>query len=430
MIKNKIDIPAKPGVYLFKSRDKILYIGKAKNLKKRVDQYFQKRDHLVIRDLLHQAKDIEYIITDDEKDALHLEYNLIHHHQPPFNIRLKDDKSFPLIEISLEGEVKKKNQEDKEEKEPFPGVYFTRRVKEKNFYIGPMVNARKTRELIDIITRIFKLRTCSPAVFKRAAACLYYYIDRCSGPCIRQISEGEYRKNVEDAIDFLKGNKKNTLEKLEKKMMQLAEQLKFEEAQKVKEDLELIRQFDLESYISSVSQRKTDYDVLAFHHDPYHNDCFIILFSMLQGRVERKEFFNFNSISSQKGDILKEFLISFYRKENIPREILVGIFPSDRESLENMFSRIAGRQVKIRAPLKGSKRKMMNLAIKNLNLYVNKNKYNLVGERLKEVLRLVRFPGWIEGFDISHLSERDRVGAAVVFAKGKPVKKKYRNYII
>lgn len=420
MIKNKIDIPAKPGVYLFKSRDKILYIGKAKNLKKRVDQYFQKKDHRVIRDLLHQANDIEYIITDDEKDALHLEYNLIHHHQPPFNIRLKDDKSFPLIEISL-GET---------EQIPFPGVYFTRQVKHKNFYVGPIVNAGKTRELIDIITRIFKLRTCSTNIYKRSTACLYYYIDRCCAPCINKISEEDYQKNVTDAIDFLKGNKKKILKPLEKKMKQLSEQLDFEEAQKVKEDIDLIRQFVLESYISSVSKHKMDYDVIALHHDPRYDECFIILFSILKGRVERKEFFDFNSINTQKEDILKDFLISFYRKENIPREILVGTFPTDRKSLENMFSQIAGRQIKIKFPHKGSKRKIMNLAVKNLNLYVNKNKYNLVGERLKQTLNLVHFPGWIEGFDISHFSERERVGAAVVFSKGKPIKKKYRNYII
>jgi len=420
VIKNKIDIPAKPGVYLFKSRDKILYIGKAKDLKKRVDQYFQKKDHLVIRDLLQQADDIEFIITDDEKDALHLEYNLIHHHQPPFNIRLKDDKSFPLIEISLgeTGEI------------PFPGVYFTRQVKQKNFYVGPIVSAGKTRELIDIITRIFKLRTCSTNIFKRSTACLYYYIDRCSAPCINKISQQDYQKNVMNAVDFLKGNKKKILQKLEKKMKLLSQQLDFEAAQKIKEDIDLIRQFVLESYISSVSKQKMDYDVIALHHDPRYDECFIILFSILKGRVERKEFFDFNSISTQKQDILKDFLISFYGKENVPREIFVSTLPLEKETLENMFSQIAGRQVKIKFPYKGSKRKIMDLAVKNLNLYVNKNKYNLVGERLRQTLNLVHFPAWIEGFDISHLSERERVGAAVVFSQGKPVKKKYRNYII
>lgn len=416
MIKNKSDIPGKPGVYLFKSRGSVLYIGKAKNLKNRVRQYFQKKDHLMIDNLLDQADDIEYIITDDEKDALHLEYNLIHHYRPAFNIRLKDDKSFPMIEISPG--------------HPFPGIYYSREVKDGHYYIGPIVDARRTRELIDIVTRIFKLRTCPANTFKRSAACLYYYIDRCSAPCIGKISEKDYQKNTADAVEFLKGKKQKILKVLEEKMNRLAGQLKFEEAQKVKEDIQLIDRFVLESYISSV--RKTDYDVIALHHDysDKTNDCFIILFSILEGRVKRKEFFNFSAINNREEDILKDFLVSFYRTENIPHEILVRILPPERESLEAIFSRVAGRQVKIKFPARGKKRKMMDLAVKNLNLYVNKNKYGLVGERLKRGLGLVHFPRWIEGFDISHFSERERVGAAVVFSKGTAVKKKYRNYII
>jgi len=156
VIKSNIDIPPNPGVYLFKQGKKVLYIGKAKNLKNRVKQYFQRKDHPVIQNLLNQAGDIEYIVTDDEKDALHLEYNLIHRYTPPFNIRLKDDKSFPYIEISLE------NPNGIE----YPAIYFTRNIKGQNFYVGPIVSAHKTRELIDVVIRIFKLRTCSSSLFK------------------------------------------------------------------------------------------------------------------------------------------------------------------------------------------------------------------------------------------------------------------------
>jgi excinuclease ABC subunit C len=416
VISNRTDIPGKPGVYLFKSEHRVLYIGKAKNLKKRVDQYFQRKDHRIIKNLLNEATNIEYIVTDDEKDALHLEYNLVHQYQPPFNIRLKDDKSFPMIEVSTA--------------ESFPGIYYTRQKKNAHFYVGPIVDARRTKELIDIITRLFKLRTCTDSLFKRGAACLYHYIDRCSAPCTGNIGEEEYRKQTEDAVEFLKGKKKPILGKLQKKMSQLAKNLEFEEAQKIKEDLELINQFTLESYISSVSAPKRDYDVIALHHDPEENDCFIILFSVIDGRVKKKEFFNFNSISTREDEIMKDFLVSFYQSGNIPHEIAVRLLPVDRESLEEMFSNMAGRRVTIKFPLKGKKRKTMDLAVKNLNLYVSKNKFTLVGQRLKDTLKLSRFPDWIEGFDISHLSERDRVGAAVVFAKGEAVRKKYRNYII
>jgi excinuclease ABC subunit C len=394
----------------------VLYIGKAKNLKKRVDQYFQRRDHLVIGNLLEQADHIETIITDDEKDALHLEYNLVHHYRPPFNIRLKDDKSFPMIEMSVS--------------ETFPGIYYSRQVKTGHFYVGPIVDARKTRDLIDIVTRLFKLRICTDNTFKRRTACLYYYIDRCSAPCIDKINPEAYRQSTESAIQLLKGKKETILRELEREMARLAEETKFEEAQKVKEDIQLIRQFELESYISAVKAEKRDYDVIALHHDPRDNDSFIILFSVIEGRVKKKEFFNFDSVSTRREEILKDFLVGFYRSQNIPHEIIVRSLPAESRWLEAMFSGLAGRKIAIKMPLRGKKRKTLELVVKNLNLYVNKNKYSLVGEHLKQSLHLEHFPSSIEGFDISHFSERDRVGAAVVFEKGAPVKKKYRNYII
>lgn len=414
MKKSNKDIPEKPGVYLFKSGKKVLYIGKAKNLKKRVTQYFQGRDHLIVDNLLERADDIEYIVTDNEKDALHLEYNLIHTYQPPFNVRLKDDKSFPFIEISLP--------------DTFPGIYYTRRVKPKNFYVGPVTNSGKTRALIDIVTRVFKLRVCAESTFKRGVPCLYYHIDRCTAPCGGKIDEESYSRNVKDTMDLLKGKRKKILDKLEIKMKQLSENLEFEAAQKVKEDIELLNRFALDSYISSV--KKVDYDVIALHYDGAIHDCFIILFSVIEGRVKRKEFFNFNTVSLEKEEVLKDFLLSFYREQNIPPEIIVRFYPPDREPMEQLFSTVAGRRVSIKIPRKGDKLKMSDLAAGNLNMYVNKTNYRLIGQRLKEGLGLKRFPYWIEGFDISHFAERERVGAAVAFSNGKPDRKRYRNYLI
>jgi excinuclease ABC subunit C len=416
VIDYKTDIPGKPGVYLFKSGKKVLYIGKAKNLLKRVSQYFQRKDQRVIKNLLLEADNIEYIVTDDEKDALHLEYNLVHQYQPIFNIRLKDDKSFPMIEVSTS--------------QAFPGVYYTRQVKPGNFYAGPIVDSGKTKELIDTITRLFKLRTCKDQKFKRGAPCLYFHIDRCSAPCSGNISQEDYQKQIHKATQFLKGQKAPIIRHLKEKMIGLSEQLAFEEAQKIKEDIQLIKQFEIDSYISSVTAGKRNYDVIALHHDPVDNDCYIILFSVIDGRIKKKEFYNFESLRTQKEEILNEFLVTFYGGENIPHEILVPLLPTESLALEEMFTQMAGRHVTIKLPLKGKKRKTMELAVKNLNLYANKNKYAQVGGRLEEELQLTRFPNWIEGFDISHLSERDRVGAVVVFEKGVPVKKKYRNYII
>ncbi|MCI0470441.1 MAG: excinuclease ABC subunit UvrC, partial [Candidatus Aminicenantes bacterium] len=413
--KNSNDIPEKTGVYLFKAKKKILYIGKAKNLNKRIKQYFQKKNSAVAADLLEQADDIEFIVTDDEKDALHLEYNLVHTYRPPFNVKLKDDKSFPFIEISTGRR--------------FPGIYFSRKRDGGNIYIGQLTNSRKTKDLIDIVTRLFKIRTCSDNVFNRAAPCLFYHIDRCSAPCWdgTKISEKEYEKNVQDAVDFLKGKKEKVIARLRQRMNRCARELRFEEAQKIKEDIASIEQVAVDSYISSV--RQTDYDVIGLYTDEQEASL-IILFSVLKGRVTRREIVDFNTVNTRKEEILKDFLVSFYREENIPREILAPFFPEDKEFIEELFSRLANRKTSIKIPTKGDRKKMFDLVNRNLNLYINRNRFSTVGQRIKEALKLVRFPAEIEGFDISHFAERERVGAVVTFSRGKPVKRNYRNYII
>ncbi|MCP4147991.1 MAG: excinuclease ABC subunit UvrC [bacterium] len=411
MIKNK-DIPGKPGIYLFKKSNKILYIGKAKNLKNRVASYFRGKDHLVIDNLLNQADDIEFIVTENEKDALLLEYNLVHTYRPPFNVKLKDDKSFPFIEIT--------------QKDEFPGAFFSRKTMPGHFYAGPITNSQKARTLLDTITRIFKLRTCTLNTFKRGVACLYYHIDRCSAPCIGEISREYYLRDVNNAVLLLKGKGKTIIEGLKKKMLLAAENLEFEEAQKIKEELELLNSFVLESYISTV--KKTDCDVIALHLD--RGNCFIILFSVIEGRIKGKEFFNFDTLSSDREEVLKDFLITYYQGRFIPREIIVRFYPTDREAIEELLSQLSGRNTRIRIPLKGDKKKMSDLAVNNLGLYVNKTDYSVISERLREALHLTRSPGTIEGYDISHFSERERVGAVVTFSNGKADRKRYRNYII
>lgn len=312
----------------------------------------------------------------------------------------------------------------------YPGIYYTRQVKTGHFYAGPIVDAKKTRDLIDTVTRLFKLRTCTDTTFKRRTACLYYYIDRCSAPCIDKISKTDYKKDLGRALQFLKGKKDVVLRQLEQEMTRRASEEKFEEAQKIKEDIALVRGFSMDSYISAAAREKRDYDVIAMHHDPSDNDTFIILFSVVDGRVNKKEFFSLDTINTVKEEILKDFLVSYYQSHNIPHDILSDTLPTQRSWLESMFAQIAGRKTHIRTPLRGNKRKNLDLVNKNLHHYVNKNKYSLVAQRLKQSLSLNHLPLWIEGFDISHLSERDRVGAAVVFIDGSPNRKKYRNYII
>lgn len=413
MIKKRNNFPEKPGIYLFKSKkNKILYIGKAKNIKKRVSQYFKKKNDLIVKNLLNKSYEIDFIITDDEKDALHLEYNLIHSYKPPFNIRLKDDKSYPLIEIKL--------------KDEFPGIYYSRKIDEKNFYIGPIPDSKKAKFIIDIVTRIFKLRTCTNNVFKRSCVCLYYYIGRCSAPCIKKIDKNNYNKDVREAIEFLRNKKTKVIKRLYKEMEQCSDELRFEEAQKKKEEIELINEFNPGSYISTIM--KVDYDVIAINNK--NNESSIILFSVIQGKVKKREFFSLSNLNTSRKDILKGFIISFYRENNIPKEIIVQFLPLDYEYIEEMFSRFVKKKVKIKVPYQGNKKKMLELAEKNLEFYARKNDYNIIVESIKSKLNLKNLPFLIEGYDVSHFSERDRVGAVVVFKDGRASGSMYRNYMI
>ena len=194
MLKNSADLPERPGIYIFRSAaGKALYIGKAINLKKRVAQYFQKKNDPLIHSLLERSVALETIVTEAEADALLLESNLVHSYLPPFNIRLKDDKSFPFIEITLAGD--------------FPGIFFSRRISSGSFVVGPLVNAGKARSLIDTVTRLFRLRTCSDGIFRKGIPCLYYHIERCSAPCAGRVERSRYCGQVADAVDFLKGRK-------------------------------------------------------------------------------------------------------------------------------------------------------------------------------------------------------------------------------
>jgi excinuclease ABC subunit C len=413
VLKKRNDLPEQPGIYIFKTAaGKALYIGKAVNLKKRVGQYFQKKDNPLLQKLLERAGGVDYIVTDAEADALLLEYNLVHTYQPPFNIRLKDDKSFPFIEISLADD--------------FPGIRYSRQVAPGNFILGPLVSAKKTRDLIDVMTRVFSLRFCNAATFKKGNPCLYYFIDRCSAPCAGKIAQATYRRLVGEAVDFLKGRKGKIMSRLAARMNGLASELNFEQAQKIKEDLELIRAFSLRSYISTRSRK--DYDVLVV--DILGHESFFAFFSVICGQVKKSDFFSLPTVHTDADEILREFMLDFYRQRPLPGEIVISRPPSQAEDLERLFSIQAGRRIRIRAARRGEKKKILDLATKNLALFVQKSDYRVLGESIKELLRLRHFPGHIEGYDISHLGEKNRVGALVTFRSGRPEKRLYRSFVI
>ncbi len=413
MLKNNHDLPERPGIYIFRTAaGKALYIGKAVNLKKRVAQYFQKKDNPMIRSLLERSAVLDFIVTDDEADALLLESDLVHSYQPPFNIRLKDDKSFPSIEITLA--------------EDFPAIGYSRKIKAGNFALGPLVNARKAKNLIDTVTRLFRLRTCGNALFNRGTPCLYYHIERCSAPCAGKIERSLYRQQVEYALDFLKGRKGRIATKLGERMHRLAADLNFEQAQKIKEDLELMKNYSLRSYISTRS--RGDFDVLAAC--VLGRDAFFVHFAIAGGRVSQSGYFNLQTLHDAEDEVLREFMIDFYRRRPLPAEIIVARLPAQSEGLSGLFSVQAGHRVGIRTVRQGKKRQVLDLALKNLALFVQKSDYRALGTEIERLLRLRHFPAHIEGFDISHLGEKHRVGAQVVFKNGRPEKRLYRSYII
>jgi len=413
VLENKKDLPEKPGIYIFKTATgKVLYIGKAVNLKKRVSQYFQKKNNPLIENLLQRAAKLDYIVTDAEHDALLLESNLVHTYQPLFNIRLKDDKSFPFIEITLS--------------EDFPGIYYSRHVDPGNFGLGPLVSSQKTRDLIDTVARLFRLRSCANSVFKKGIPCLYFHIERCSAPCAGKIDSQLYRQQVQNAVNFLKGRKRKVAAKLAGLMRRFSAALDFEQAQKIKQDLELMDKFSLRSYIST--RARIDWDILT--SSSLGNESFFAFFAVIRGQVRKSEYFNLPTIDSGEDEILRGFMLDFYRRRPLPGEIIVFRLPDQAEALERLFSLQAGRRVRIRTVRQGRKKKILDLALQNLALFIQKNDYRFWGEKIRQQLRLNNFPSHIEGYDISHLGEKNRVGALVVYKNGRPEKRLYRSFII
>ena len=413
MLENKHDLPEKPGVYLFKTAPgKILYIGKALNLKKRVSQYFIKKDNPLLQNLLQRAGRLDYIVTAGEEDALLLESNLVHTYQPPFNIRLKDDKSFPFVQVTLGDD--------------FPGIYYSRQVAAGSFGLGPLVSSQKARDLIDTVTRIFLLRSCADSVFRKGLPCLYYHIDRCSAPCAGKIDARLYQRHVQDAVDFLKGRTRTVAGKLAGMMRRSSARQDFEQAQKIKEDLELLEKISPRSYIST--RARLDWDILV--SSSLGHESFFGYFSAVRGQVRKSEYFNLPAIDSNEDELMEAFILDFYRRRPLPGEIIVSRLPEQAGILERVLSLQAGRRVHIRNISRGPKKKLLDLALQNLALFIHKSDYRFLAEKIQREWHLQNFPAHIEGVDISHLGEKNRVGALVVYKNGRPEKRLYRSFII
>lgn len=422
-------LPARPGVYLMhNAKDEIIYVGKAVSLKNRVRQYFQssRNKGLKIEQMVPQIARFEYIVTDSELEALVLECNLIKEYRPKYNTMLKDDKSYPFIQVTIQ--------------EEFPRVLFARRMKkDKSKYFGPYTSAGAVKETIDLVRKLYCLRACSkklPADQGKERPCLYYHIHQCKAPCQGWITPEEYRQQVDDALNFLNGNFQGVIQELTVKMEQASEELRFEEACEYRDLIESVRRIGEHQKITGSSGEDRDVVALALDRE----DAVAQIFFIRDGKlIGRDHFYLRVAAGEERSGVLLSFLKQFYAGTPfIPRELMLSDEIEDHEVLEEWLGRKRGQKVHIKVPKKGSKEKLVELAAHNAQIILNQDRERLKREEgrtigaVKEIGRWLSMepPERIEAYDISNISGFQSVGSMVVYEKGKPKRADYRKFRI
>lgn len=422
-------LPAKPGVYLMHdSSDAIIYVGKAVNLHNRVRSYFRKNIGRgpQIDKMVTQIARFEYIITDSELEALVLENNLIKEYSPRYNTMLKDDKTYPYIKVTVA--------------EPYPRVLFCREMKkDRSRYFGPFTSAAAVKDTIELINRLYQLRTCSrnlPKEEGRSRPCLNYHIGQCMAPCQGYISREEYRKRVDQALDFLNGNFQPVLKELEGKMQEASERMDFEEAIKYRDLCSSVRQVSQKQKITDSDGE--DKDIIALALD--ENDAVVQVFFVRNGKLIGREHFYMTHVSgNKKAQVLLDFVKQFYAGTPfIPRELMLQEDIEDVEILERWLSARKGSRVYIRVPRKGAKEKLVELAARNAALVLSQDREKIRREEgrtigaVKEIAALIGVESItrMEAYDISNISGFANVGSMVVYEKGRPKRSDYRKFRI
>lgn len=422
------NLPEKPGVYIMKDeQDNIIYVGKAISLKNRVRQYFRdsNNDPKVVA-MVKKIADFEYIVTDNELEALVLENQLIKKHKPHYNILLKDDKTYPYIKIT---------------NEDYPRILKVRKVlKDGALYFGPYTNVFALNDYLEAVNDIFKLRNCNRNIEKSQKSnerpCLNYYIKKCSAPCNSKISKEEYKADVNDAAEILKGNTDIVKEYLTTKMYQASKNLNFEEAAKLRDKINsLDNLFDKQKIISSDIEKNQDY--VAMSHDAT-NIVFTVFF-VRNGKVSGQESFYFDLHFEEIEDAYSSFLTQYYfSMDVIPDEIIVEKNLNDISLLHEYLNNKKGKKVKIIVPQKGERKEMMDFAkknayeqfrIKSIRELNKKSKFEICLKQLSDMLNIDKL-NIIESYDISNIQGTDSVGVKVVYKSGKKSPKDYRRYKI
>ena len=416
-------LPTKPGVYLFHDAGgQVLYIGKAKSLRPRVRSYFQASPR--IGGLTERISDLEVIVTDTEVEALHLEQNLVKRHRPPFNVRLRDDKSFPYIAVTVEDD--------------YPRVMFTReRHRRGVVYFGPYANAKKVRETLDVLNRVFPYRPCEGPKPGRHSGipCLDYHIERCLAPCVGYITQDDYRQIVENVIEFLSGETRPIQRELERKMKEAADGERFEEAARYRNRLFAVRHLVERQAADRRSVGSVDVIGIAVDGDR----AAVQIFPLRDGKLIDRYGFHLENVDGQDtATLLEAFAIEYYGSSpSVPPQIVVPADAGDTGALEQFLTDRRGSHVEVRAPRRGEKRRLQELATENAGLALESEAVQAERKRLRrvealeelrEALNLESLPLRIECYDISNIQGSDVVGSMVVFQDALAKKAHYRKF--
>ena len=399
-------LPAKPGVYIMHDKDdKIIYVGKAISLKNRVRQYFRKNNKTKrIENMVSLIDHFEYIVTENEAEALILECNLIKKNMPKFNVLLKDDKTYPYIKINV--------------KSDYPDVYLTRRkLNDGAKYFGPYANSGSAKEMIELIKSKFKIRQCKNFKYKDRP-CLNYHIKKCLAPCMGYVSKEEYRKQIDEIIDLLEGKTDKIINELKKEMEEASKNMQYETAAYIRDKITAIENVSKRQKVSNIGEN--DIDVIGLARNDFEV-CIEIFFIRKSKMIGREHYFFKGLQDEDKKEIISSFIKQYYLgKPILPNKIMIKEEIDDKDLLELLLTQQANRKLEIKTPQKGEKLRLVDMAENNAYITLNnkeKDKYNVLTE-LKEVLKLENYPRKIECYDISNISGNFIVAGMCVMENG------------
>ena len=428
-------LPAKPGVYIMHGeKDEIIDVGKAISLKTRVRQYFQssRNKGAKIERMVTHITRFEYIITDSELEALVLECNLIKEHRPKYNTMLKDDKSYPFIKVTVN--------------EPYPRVLFARRMKkDKARYFGPYTSGGAVKDVIELVRKLYQVRSCNrslPRDTGKDRPCLYYHMKQCKAPCQGYISQEEYRKNINKVIKFLNGDFQDAISELMEKMQKASEEMRYEDAMEYRDLINSIRKIGERQKITGYGQEDRDIIAVAMDdsEDLRDQDAVVQVFFIRDGRlIGRDHFYLRVAKGDTKAQVLSSFLKQFYAGTPfIPSEIMLQSEIEDADIIEEWLSGRRKQKVHIRVPKKGTKEKLVELALENARMVLAKDRERIRREEGRTIGAVHEVEEWLglenvvrmEAYDISNISGFESVGSMVVYEKGRPKRSDYRKFKI